>query len=318
MRLVSRHRGGAVVKDDYRDVRSLIDGVDYSRNAGVEECGVADEGETLCSGLREREPLRDGDARSHAEAGIHHIERRGVAERITADVAAVNGLFAVLCRHLRLVERGAVRAAGAEHRRAHGKRRQRLGLRIFGLYAEIGEQGLFDKFERIFAVPGHVASAFAEDRPLAGGGDEKLLLDDGVQLFDDEHRVDLIKKIARRLFRQRIGRANFIEDDVKAELADDLFRVQIGDAGDGHAFAGCAAALDAVEWHRVEGARQFVLFHLKFAVASVGERGEDAPLGALIEALSLSYRYILAYVDVGARVADACRRAQEYGQREGL
>ncbi len=225
VRLVSRHRGGAVVKDDHRDVRSLIDGVDYSRNAGVEKGGVADESETLGAGLREREPLRDGDARSHAEAGIHHIERRGVAERVAADIAAVNGLFAVLCRHLRLVERGAVRAAGAEHRRAHGKGRQRLGLRLFGLYSEIGEQGLFNKFERIFAVPGHVAAAFAEDRPLAGGGDEKLLLDDGVQLFDDEHRVDRVKEVSRRLFRQRIRRANFIEDDVEAKLADDLLRV---------------------------------------------------------------------------------------------
>ena len=124
VRLVAGHRCRAVVEDYYRDVRSLVDGVDYAGDSGVEEGRVADEGEALRARLGQREPLGERYACAHAEAGVDHVERRGVAERVAADVAAVNRFFAVLRRYLRLVERSAVRAARAEHRRAHWKLRK--------------------------------------------------------------------------------------------------------------------------------------------------------------------------------------------------
>ena len=57
-----------------------------------------------------------------------------------------------------------------------------------------------------------------------------------------------------------------------------------------------------------------MLFDLELAVLAVGERGEDAPLGAALEAVRLLDGRRLAQLDLGARVADARRRAQKYGK----
>ena len=57
-----------------------------------------------------------------------------------------------------------------------------------------------------------------------------------------------------------------------------------------------------------------MLLDLELAVLAVGERGEDAPLGAALEAVRLLDRRRLAQLDLGARVADARRRAQKYGK----
>ena len=57
-----------------------------------------------------------------------------------------------------------------------------------------------------------------------------------------------------------------------------------------------------------------MLLDLELAVLAVGERGEDAPLGATLEAVRLHDGRRLAQLDLGARVADARRRAQKYGK----
>ena len=36
--------------------------------------------------------LRDGDATTHAQAGVDHVERCGIAERVAPDVTAEDGL----------------------------------------------------------------------------------------------------------------------------------------------------------------------------------------------------------------------------------
>ena len=218
VRLVAGHRGRAVVEDYYRDVRPLVDGVDYAEDSGVEEGRVADEGEALRARLGQREPLGERYARAHAEAGVDHVERRGVAERVAADVAAVDRFFAVLRRDLRLVERSAVRAARAEHRRTHGKLRK-LGRGLgFGGEAEIFRKRRLYQLERIFAVPRHVAAALAEYRNAARRFDEELLFDDGVELFEHEHGIRACEEVLRELLGHRVGRADFVERRIRAEF----------------------------------------------------------------------------------------------------
>ena len=124
------HGGGGVVEDDERHFRLVVEGVDGARDSRREEGRVADEGEAGGVRLDVADALGDADARAHAEAGVAHVERRGVAERVAADVAAVDGLASAHGR-LHRVEGGAVRAAGAEDGRTDGKRwRLRRGLTV--------------------------------------------------------------------------------------------------------------------------------------------------------------------------------------------
>ena len=112
--------GGAVVEDDHEDVGLVVGDVDERRQPGVEERRVADDRDHALLEARLRRAVRDCDRRAHAAAEVQRRERRQEGERVAADVAGDGDLL--LGEEL---EDAAVRAAGAEHRRARGQ----LGLR---------------------------------------------------------------------------------------------------------------------------------------------------------------------------------------------
>ena len=81
----------------------------FTRQAAAgEERGVAHERQRLLVRLGHGEALRHRDARAHAQAGVHRIERLGVAKRVAADVPAQHSLTAAK-RLLHGIEAAAVR-----------------------------------------------------------------------------------------------------------------------------------------------------------------------------------------------------------------
>ena len=132
--LVAGHAGDVVVEHDGDDRALVVQNLGRAGHAGVEEGRVAHDAEDLFLLARRSKSLghahRDGEAAAHAHAGVHRAQRRGAAERIAADIAADDEVFAL--RHR--VEEAAVRAAGTKHRRArHGLDGE---LFDFGLDAE--------------------------------------------------------------------------------------------------------------------------------------------------------------------------------------
>ena len=82
----------------------------------MEEGGIAHDGRDAPvrqAGLAHADGRADGGA--HADAGVHRRQRRGGAKGVAPDVAADRGLELG-----QDVERAAVRATGAQHRRPHG------------------------------------------------------------------------------------------------------------------------------------------------------------------------------------------------------
>ena len=117
------HRRGGIIQHDQCQVRLIIECVDHLRDAGGEKCRISHKSEAGSIRLGMVHTLRDADAGSHAQAGVAHIQRRRVAQRVTADIPAVDGLFA-LHRRLDRIEGCPVRTSRAQHGRAHGKRRR--------------------------------------------------------------------------------------------------------------------------------------------------------------------------------------------------
>ncbi len=132
-----RHSGCAVIQNDNRDLPLVIDGVDQRRDAGVQKSGVANN--------RHHPVARDAgpghaqslpDAGTHTGGGIHRIQRRIGAQRITANITGNNqlrlsGWFILGNRCLESLSQAAehkehagMGAARAEKRRATGQFRQ--------------------------------------------------------------------------------------------------------------------------------------------------------------------------------------------------
>ena len=117
--LTARHGRGGIVQDSEGDVVAVVHCIRDTGHSAGEERGVAHESHLLLVRLGHRETLSHSNARAHAQAGVHGIERLGVAERVAADVPAQHGL-ATAERLLHGIEAAAVRAARAQHRRPHG------------------------------------------------------------------------------------------------------------------------------------------------------------------------------------------------------
>ena len=79
MRLASRHRRGGVVEHGHDDVGAVVNRVYHARYARMKERRVPYEREIDRIGLDAVKPLRHSYAGAHAEAGVDHIERHGVA-----------------------------------------------------------------------------------------------------------------------------------------------------------------------------------------------------------------------------------------------
>ena len=116
MGLVPGHGGGGIVQHHQDHLRLVVHGVDHAENARGEEGRVANKREMYRVRLRPVEALGHGHIGAHAQAGVHHVQRHGVAQGVAADVAAEDRLLPP-AGLLDRVERGAVGTAGAQHRR---------------------------------------------------------------------------------------------------------------------------------------------------------------------------------------------------------
>ena len=122
--LVACHTCDTVVEDDRQIASAVIYSIHQRVDAGVEECGVSDDGSYLCSlaciledlgcsmALRERS--------SHTDSGVDCAERRCHAECITPDVAGYHEI-ALLLSLGEAVEQSSVRAACTECRRSYDR-----------------------------------------------------------------------------------------------------------------------------------------------------------------------------------------------------
>ena len=137
MRLVAGHGGGGVIEHDEREFRLVVNGVDDAGQGGGKERGIADEGKAGAVRFEMADALGDAETRAHAQAGIHHVQRHGVAQRVAADIPAEDG-FAAFHGLLDGIEGGAVRTAGTQHGRTHRQRRRRFLRDGRELYAEEG------------------------------------------------------------------------------------------------------------------------------------------------------------------------------------
>ncbi len=132
MRLPARHGRGGIVEHAHRDVVLVVYGIGNARDAAREKRRIAHESKLFRRRVGNAEALRHRDARAHTQTGIHGIERLGIAQGVTADIArkdTANAHF--LERLLACVKRTTMGAACAQHRWACGKLDIEIGRRGF-------------------------------------------------------------------------------------------------------------------------------------------------------------------------------------------
>ena len=124
MRLLAGHGCRRVVEHAQDELVAVVDGVHDARDAACKKGRVAHEAEGQGLGVGAGDALGHGESGTHAHAGVDHLERRGVAQRVAADVAA-EGCLAFSHCPLHGQKARAMRASRAQHRRARGQ----LGFR---------------------------------------------------------------------------------------------------------------------------------------------------------------------------------------------
>ena len=220
-RLVAGHRRDPVVEHDDDHVVAGLRRVEQGRHAGVEEGGIADEGQGLLAQHAARR-RGHGDRRAHGEQRVGGLQRRAVAQRVAADVVEVDPVVAEDRAGGQVGP--AVRAARAERRRPRGQLRAQppLSGRSRGVPANVGE-GAGDDVGVVGERLGKVAGALAQDLDLGAdlvGQRPELVLEKRRQLLDDQHPVHAPQKLLEDRARQRLGRPDVLDRQpvLEAEL----------------------------------------------------------------------------------------------------
>ena len=328
MRLVAGHGSGGVVQHHQREVCLVVEGVHHARDATCEEGGVAHEGEARGVGLDAEDALRDVDARAHAQARVHHVERGGVSQRIAADVAAVDGL-ALAHGLLHGVEAGTMRAASAQHGRTDGQLGGGVGLSrgdLSGwLAAKEARDGLPHRLHRVLARGLDVARQLAADlggeAKLAAHRDERAL-DDRVKLLDTEHLVEPLQELDSLALGERERRTH-AQDARMVRLVQVLAYILVADAvrGDAH-----ASGLPCPRQHEVvarvaERLGELGVAGLNLRVVDHREAREDDPAGGVLhEALGLVHAplVLVGHLDGLVAVVDTRGGAQQHRASDAL
>jgi hypothetical protein len=92
MRLASSHGRRGIIQHGHYDIGPVVNSVHHARYAGMKKRRISYEGKIDHVGLDSVKSLRHRYAGAHTETGVNHIERHGVAKRVTAYVARENGL----------------------------------------------------------------------------------------------------------------------------------------------------------------------------------------------------------------------------------
>ena len=248
MGLMTRHRGSGIVQHADDHVGGVVDGVDHTGDTGSKEGGVTRKGERDRIGIHMVEALRHRDARAHTQAGVDHVERHGVAEGITADIAAEIRLFS-LHRALDRVEGSAVRTACAQDRRAHG--RLGSGGKINTALGVVEPQKTADNalgtVGVILTAGGHIAAELAADidiQVMLADEAEQCLFDIRTELFKAKHFRYAVERTQQEALGRRIRRADLDQAHV-GMVFEKLARVGVAHACGDDRLGG--AARDGIE-----------------------------------------------------------------------
>ena len=300
--LVAGHRGDAVVDDDERRGALVVDRVQQPRDAAVEEGRVADDADDGLPLARLLHAVRHREARAHAQDGVRARERRERAQRVAADVARDDHVEA-----REREEEPAVRAAGAERRRAGREVRRLRDGPGQGRQPELREERaahLVQARGREFAAARDDVLAVAREAERAD-----VLLEDGVALVDHEQAVDRRGEGAQQRVRERPPPADLEDRGVR----EDLRGVQGGDAVRDDAEGAPRAADHGVEV-RLRGLgrlRVEALLDLAAQDSPVDRQRHELRHVALEARLVARPR--LALLDERTRVRHAGRGAQDDG-----
>ena len=235
--LVAGHTGDGVIENDDGRSRLVVGDVDETRDAGMHERRIADDGDgvvgvLLAGGLVEA--VQAGDGRAHTDGRVDRLQRRGRAQRVAADVAE-DGQLVLFER----VEQTSVRTARAHDGRT---RRDRLIEGVTGmdshaeLFGNIILAELADAAEQLLA------------RDILDADGAAVRLNDPVQLLHDDDLLHALCKRAELFDRQRMDHAE-LQNGVSA--AADLLDVLVARRGCDKTNGVVGAVLHAVHVRRL-------------------------------------------------------------------
>ena len=319
------HGRSGIIQYDDRHFRLIIDRVDNTRDCGREEGRITDKSKSVRIRFCAEDALGDIDAGAHAEAGIDHIQRHGVAQCIAADISAEDGLLSLHGCFDR-VEGSPVGTSGAEDRRPD---RNLRGFRHGGCFRGVPSQETVqsgrDQVGRILsgicgvtgqlAFDHHVQMIFACDIG-------QFPFDHGIQFLKDQHFIQILQELHSQLFRERMGRRHF-ENSGRILLILQVIQGQgQTDAAGRDALSGSAAACKGAPLrnHGVpavfrEDSGQFHVPGLDLFMIGIGKAGENDPAGGILLKPFRAVMYILVlifYFNGRIGVADPGRRPEEY------
>ena len=299
MRLMAGHGGGRVVQDAKDHVRLIVHGVDGSCDAAGKEGGVADKGEVQGIRVRMVHALRHGDAGPHAKAGVHHVQRRGIAQCVAADVSVkdrlgepgIIGTEGLLHCRLDRVEGSSVRTARTEHRRADGQIRRGVGT-LGGCCGgenrlDAGRllQDCRDDLRREFSCGRDRTSALAQYfRLTAACGfspqpEYQRILDDRIQFFENEDLIHLCHEPVGQCIREGIGRCDFQNREAFLLSGNRFLHIGVADAPAGDADG--AAAFESIAGVTGELLGEFLFPADELLLVPEGKAREDNPFAVL-------------------------------------
>ena len=272
--------------------------------------------------------LRDAYSRAHAQAGVAHIERRRVAERVAADIAAVDRLLPAH-RLLDGIERCPVGTSRAQYRRSDRQRR-RSGKRVRHICGALAllpcknsDRRIHD-LHRVLSRGRDVAGELAADLYIQAVFPAYIgesTLDHGIKFLDAEHLVQPLHELKRKLLRE--GERRRDSHDPYVPAAQGIQRVHEVDAlrrdAEAAGFLSRCAGLrdDPVAVVFGEYVLQLRVPLLDQGMVLHGQPGEDDPSGRILyESLIAVHIVFLRIPDFHRLVAvvDAGRSAEENGR----
>ena len=111
------HSGGGIVQQDENHPGIVVQCIDNPSHTRCKEGRVTDKRKVDAIRICPVHPLCHRHTGTHAQAGIDHIQRHCIAQRITSNVTAEIRFFTLHC-DLDRIEGSPVRASGTEYRRA--------------------------------------------------------------------------------------------------------------------------------------------------------------------------------------------------------
>ena len=178
---MSGHAGDGVVYDNNVGNSLVVCNIHKTCNAGMHECGVADNGYTLVSlAANLGKAVKCGNGCAHAKRGVHACKRCRRAESVASNIAAY-----VQTTLFEEVENASVGTSGAKHRRSYGDIVfKRVALILFA------KKKLGNKLLRELSADGEYIFTVALDSHSLD-----VCFNDGIKLFYNDNTLVLCREV---------------------------------------------------------------------------------------------------------------------------